>query len=594
MVLQDSPSPRQGPAPGATSPVRLTRGFYEEHAEATGRWVSTESAVEFEPVANTRFLSFWVLSEFRDFSQELTIAAAGRGSKMTLPGGWSPGSVEVPAGCDGVRFSVNKLIPAAHHPRDPRDLAVRLRGLVLHGDREQHDQILARQQNAATNARELLSGQAVLASTPPNLGIDMYAVCNIKPPCVYCGWDTAKAMEGDFVDTPFTLDTLREWGPLFDHSTNLVNCSIGEPFMMKNIDELLDAFSYGGKNLELTTNGQVLTDTNIQKLIGRPIDLYISFDAATSDTYAVLRNRRFDAIVSNVGRLINAKGGPGRLPAVNLVFMPMRANVQELGRFVDLCADLRVDHLVLRPLNYAEKVDVTWERAGYRFEYEKELLPFDELVRTSGRAAELCRRAGVPLSDQLDFGGSLGGQFAQWYEEGRRSAAPEPVVALSAEEIVQAPPAVAAAHPPASPRPTLGAERTPACAEPWKSLYILRRGVFPCCYGSQPLAPMDQYKDVWNSPLLRDIRRDLARGRFHQYCLDSPACPIVRKSQAAHQLPLAHELRKRARRTANRLEPHWRNVVWARQWAGIRLRRIFTEPEYVRHHVRRAWHRLRG
>ena len=30
-------------------------------------------------------------------------------------------------------------------------------------------------------------------------------------------------------------------------------------------------------------------------------------------------------------------------------------------------------------------------------------------------------------------------------------------------------------------RLSLGAERKPACTEPWKSLYILRRGVFPCC-----------------------------------------------------------------------------------------------------------------
>jgi MoaA/NifB/PqqE/SkfB family radical SAM enzyme len=218
----------------------------------------------------------------------------------------------------------------------------------------------------------------------------LYGACNIKPPCVYCAWDGAKAMEGDLVDEPFTVETLREWGPFFDHSMDLVNCSIGEPFMMKNIDELFDAFAEGGKILNITTNGQILTDTNIQKLIGRPIDLNISFDAATPATYARLRNKRFDLMVNNVRRLINAKGGPGRVPTVNIVFMPMKANIHELEEFVRLCADLRVDHLVLRPLNYLDNTGLNWERAGYAFEYEKELLPFDELVRASGRAAELC------------------------------------------------------------------------------------------------------------------------------------------------------------------------------------------------------------
>jgi hypothetical protein len=105
---------------------------------------------------------------------------------------------------------------------------------------------------------------------------------------------------------------------------------------------------------------------------------------------------------------------------------------------------------------------------------------------------------------------------------------------------------------------------------------------------------MDQYRDVWNSPILQAIRHDLSRGRFHQYCLDSPSCPIVRKAQKADERSGRVRLRVRARRLAAGFEPHWRRAVWVRQWAGIRLRRILTEPAYVRHHVGRVWSRLRG
>jgi MoaA/NifB/PqqE/SkfB family radical SAM enzyme len=537
--------------------------------------------VSFEPAPFTRYLDFWVFSEFYDLSQELTIVSGGRATRLPLTKAWAPASVEIPAGADAAAFAVNKILPASHHPGDPRDLAVRLRDLRLHGDRQRHDQVRQRQANLVANTRDMLGGRPAPESTPPNLGIDMYGVCNVKPPCVYCAWDDAKTAEGEFVDAPFTTGTLREWGPLFENSTNLVNCSIGEPFMMKNIDELLDAFADGGKLLEMTTNGQILTDTNIGKLLGRPVNLYISLDAATPGTYATLRNHRFDVLVGNVRRLIDAKGGPGRLPVVNLVFMPMRANVQELDEFVALCADLRADYLVLRPLNYAEKVELNWDRAGYRFEYDKELLGWEELVRTSGRAAELCRRAGVTLSDQMDFGGSFGEQFAALFEAGRRSVAGEPAVAVQTDSVSVPSPAP----------PTLGAERLPICTEPWKSLYILRRGVFPCCYGGQPLAPMDKYREAWDSPELQAIRRDLAHGRFHQYCLDSPACPVVRKSLASGTMESRLSARKRARAG---LERRWRAVVWARQWAGIRMRRILKERGYVRHHIGRLSRRLRG
>jgi MoaA/NifB/PqqE/SkfB family radical SAM enzyme len=256
--------------------------------------------------------------------------------------------------------------------------------------------------------------------------------------------------------------------------------------------------------------------------------------------------------------LIDAKGGPGGLPRVHLVFMPMRVNVHELDAFVHLCADLRVDRLVLRPLNYTDDPALDWERAGHHFEYQKELLPFDELVRVSGRAAALCDRLGVDLSDQMDFGGSLGEQFEQYLEEGRRSveagagaAAPAPVAA-PAVQIAMAPgPSVHAEAPLAEPPrtlPLLGAERKPACTEPWKSLYILRRGVFPCCYGGRPVTTMENYREAWNSPVIQDIRSELTAGRFHSYCLQSTSCPIVRRSQQADALPSGQAAYMQARR----------------------------------------------
>ncbi len=234
-----------------------------------------------------------------------------------------------------------------------------------------------------------VDGRTALDSTPPSLGIDLYGTCNVKPPCVYCEWDHAKNLEGDHVDTPFTRDTLHEWGAFFDNAVSLVNCSIGEPFMMKPIDDLLDAFGDTGKVLEMTTNGQILTERNIQKLLGRPIDLYVSLDAATPLTYARLRNDTFEKILRNLRRLIEAKGGPGKLPRIHLVFMPMRCNVHELDAFVQLCADLRVDRMVLRPLNYSPSSALATDRAGYHYDYQQELLPFDELVQgeRQGRAA---------------------------------------------------------------------------------------------------------------------------------------------------------------------------------------------------------------
>ena len=330
--------------------------------------------------------------------------------------------------------------------------------------------------------------------------------------------------------------------------------------------------------LEITINGQILSDGHIAKLLGRNMHLYISFDAATAATYARLRNGRFDQLVTNVRRLIAAKGGPGNLPLVYLVFMPMPANLQEVDAFVRLAADLKPDRMVLRPLNEGSATDLKWDRAGYHFDYQKELLPFEERVRVSGRIAELCARLGVPLADQMDFGGSIEATFHEAFDRGRREARE----ALGVHEAEAPAPAEPARMPPSAegrpasapaPLPSLGRERLPVCTEPWTSLYILRRGVLPCCFGGKSIAPMTGYREAWNAPLMQDIRRDLTAGRFHRYCLDSEGCPIVRKSSEARRLSWRESFVVRGRQALVWLERAgipWPRRAWRALKAGFR------------------------
>ncbi|HVL67436.1 MAG TPA: radical SAM/SPASM domain-containing protein [Vicinamibacterales bacterium] len=600
-----------------SAPLAFGPGFHEVERDALDefRWMRSSARLGFAPSEAARFLELWALSEFEDLSQELEVVCGGVVTRFQLVAGWGPLSIAVPGGASGAVLEVNKPFPRAYYPGDTRELAIRVRGALLHADAARHAHIARQHGNAVRNTREMLDGRAVLESTPPTLGIDLYGKCNVKPPCVYCDWDHNKELEGARVDAPFTVDTLKEWGAFFDNSLSLINCSIGEPFMMKNVDELLDAFGNAAKVLEMTTNGQILTDRNIQRLLGRPIDLYVSLDAATPDTYAKLRNQRFDAILENLRRLIEAKGGPGALPRVHLVFMPMRVNVHEADAFVRLCADLRVDRLVLRPLNYSDDPILDWERAGYRFKYEEELLPFEELVRVSGRVAALCERLGVALSDQMNFGGSLGEQFDVLFEEGRRSveaeyvfAAPAPaqgalLAAALPAEAVPAPAALPAVAPemlPAVPitpaeLPSLGGERKPACTEPWKSLYILRRGVFPCCYGGRPIDTMENYREAWNSRAVQHIRAELAAGRFPAYCLRSTSCPIVRRSHQGDALPPAQAAYMRARRIwarFNRLTDDRAVKMYAAvKRTGVRARRALTERGYASSRLRRLLRR---
>ena len=82
MSSESAPTLSRHSADG-TAPAVMARGFYEEQDEAHGRWAARDSAIEFEPADDERYLAFWVLSEFRDLSQELSITIAGRLTRVT-------------------------------------------------------------------------------------------------------------------------------------------------------------------------------------------------------------------------------------------------------------------------------------------------------------------------------------------------------------------------------------------------------------------------------------------------------------------------------------------------------------------------------
>jgi hypothetical protein len=80
----------------------------------------------------------------------------------------------------------------------------------------------------------------------------------------------------------------------------------------------------------------------------------------------------------------------------------------------------------------------------------------------------------------------------------------------------------------------IGESGMPLCREPWENLYILRRGILPCCYGNPVGYSFPEYAKAWNSPEVQEIRRYLSRGKLSPYCMECLGCPIVQRYLAEH------------------------------------------------------------
>jgi hypothetical protein len=82
----------------------------------------------------------------------------------------------------------------------------------------------------------------------------------------------------------------------------------------------------------------------------------------------------------------------------------------------------------------------------------------------------------------------------------------------------------------------IGETGMPLCREPWENLYILRRGILPCCYGNPVGYSFPDYAEAWNSPEIQEIRRYLSQGKLSPYCMECLGCPIVQRYFAEHPL----------------------------------------------------------
>ncbi len=381
------------------------------------RWMGRRSEIVLpgREVRARRYLTFPVFSDFYDSSQVLTLSYRGRGlAEWPLIHGWGYYSFDLAVlqeasrqGGDDIpllELRLNKLYPCRYHAGDGRELGARVGPLEFHDDGEWHETSRFFRENARLNYEEMKAGRTVLRSYPLSLGIDLFGRCNISPPCVYCLWDRMKEMEGGHVEDIVDDATLKGYGPFFKSTRFLVNCSFGEPLLHPRLGPILELAAKTKKTVELSTNGQAFTDRTIKALVGKPVNLYISLDAASRETYAKIRNDHWDDIIPSLVRLNEERKKAGNFPRIFMVFIPMRVNVGDMEAYFQLARRVDADKLVLRPLLFLGKPQIERDRGGYHFDYVREMLGRNELEALFKEAARLSRKYGVALASQFDFG----------------------------------------------------------------------------------------------------------------------------------------------------------------------------------------------
>jgi MoaA/NifB/PqqE/SkfB family radical SAM enzyme len=415
---------------------------------------------------------------------------------MELRSGWQEISLRLPPAAGWIDLAVDPVPSVAE---DPRELGVMLQTATFFDDEARYSVGRAAVANDILNDREFRDGEVVLTSHPPNLRINTETRCNIpetSQACTYCDWDRIKWEEKG--SPPFRLESLDELGDFYRGATAVNDCSTGEPTMNRQFGEIVLRLHQDGKPFSFTTNGQLLGEKRRRELLGKNVSVYVSLDAASKAGFQRYRNDRFDPIIRNLRALCREKRSHGNLPRVYVSILAMRSNRHELEAYFDLMKEIDVDEVKFRSLVVGDDPPPAFRNNGFLFDYEAETLSMQELKELTPVIRQLADSRNVKV-------------YMEWEE---------------------------------FERPEIHVEGEPICAEPWKTLYVLNRGIMPCAFGVRPLATWSQQgnrrlddflRDVFNSDDYQEIRAELAAGRLPQYCKESLGCPVLKRMSPDQQ-----------------------------------------------------------
>ena len=131
---------------------------------------------------------------------------------------------------------------------------------------------------------------------------------------------------------------------------------LGEPLLAPDFFRMVEYAAARGVRVGLNTNGTFLTHDAAERLVRAGLDwLHVSLDGATAETYEAIRHgASFELVTRNIRGLVDVmrRLGAGR-PSIQLVFVAMRRNLDELPALVELAREWGVPSLWVQNLSHS-------------------------------------------------------------------------------------------------------------------------------------------------------------------------------------------------------------------------------------------------
>ncbi|MDP2168198.1 MAG: radical SAM protein [Thermodesulfovibrionales bacterium] len=182
---------------------------------------------------------------------------------------------------------------------------------------------------------------------PIYMEISPSGICNHR--CTFCGLDFMEYQNRQ-LDAGILKERLSEMGSLGLKS--VMYAGEGEPFLHRQMVEIIGHTKKSGIDAALTTNGVLMKESVSEKILGDVEWIKVSINAGTSETYAKIHRTKpadFDRVIKNMAAAARIKREAGHRCALGMQLILLPENKDEVVTLAKTARDIGMDYLVIKP-----------------------------------------------------------------------------------------------------------------------------------------------------------------------------------------------------------------------------------------------------
>lgn len=182
---------------------------------------------------------------------------------------------------------------------------------------------------------------------PVYMEISPAGSCNHR--CIYCALDFME-YQPRFLDTQIFRKRLSEMGKLGVKS--IMYAGEGEPFLHKDIAEIISCTKRAGIDAAVTTNAVLWDKKLIDKTLGNLAWLKVSINAAKKETYAKIHRTSpsdFERVMKNMAYAAHLRKDKGYKCTLGMQIVLLPENASEIALLAQKAKAIGMDYLVVKP-----------------------------------------------------------------------------------------------------------------------------------------------------------------------------------------------------------------------------------------------------